>query len=488
MKLLGLRLCDHDSNISYYDGKRLKYIKLERIKKEKHFGYKNLHDWKKDFKQIFKVNLKDIDQIAIVVDTWKHGLNNFSEDFFPSQSIKLPHIGKVERINHHYAHALSTWMLGKADVSIVIDGFGELNKPWSVFKKDKLIETGSVFNHGSIGIEMGDAGKWLGVQANYDLDLAGKVMALQSYGSIDKNYLSHLKKYNINNIKDIFSIDNWYEYKKDVLLGKLDPLNWIKTVHYRMGEVLLDFFKQHCNKNDVISYSGGVAQNVIWNTLLKNYFKNLIIPPHSPDDGLSLGAIEYLRIKNKLPIFHIDNFPYIQTDEAPFKNPSAQTINKTADLLKNNKIIAWYQGHGEIGQRALGNRSILMNPKIKNGKDLINTIKKRENYRPFGASILKKEYQGNLNDSYMLYVQNIKNYDSIMHVDKTCRLHIVDDKNKPFYDLLNCFFKKTKCPYLLNTSLNINGKPIVGDIESAVQFFKDSRLDALVIGDDLYVK
>jgi carbamoyltransferase len=75
-----------------------------------------------------------------------------------------------------------------------------------------------------------------------------------------------------------------------------------------------------------------------------------------------------------------------------------------------------------------------------------------------------------------------------MHVDKTCRLHIVDDKNKPFYDLLNCFFKKTKCPYLLNTSLNINGKPIVGDIESAVQFFKDSRLDALVIGDDLYVK
>jgi carbamoyltransferase len=255
-----------------------------------------------------------------------------------------------------------------------------------------------------------------------------------------------------------------------------------------MGEVLLDFFKQHCNKNDVISYSGGVAQNVIWNTLLKNYFKNLIIPPHSPDDGLSLGAIEYLRIKNKLPIFHIDNFPYIQTDEAPVKNPSAQTINKTADLLKNNKIIAWYQGHGEIGQRALGNRSILMNPKIKNGKDLINTIKKRENYRPFGASILKKEYQGNLNDSYMLYVQNIKNYDSIMHVDKTCRLHIVDDKNKPFYDLLNCFFKKTKCPYLLNTSLNINGKPIVGDIESAVQFFKDSRLDALVIGDDLYVK
>ena len=66
-------------------------------------------------------------------------------------------------------------------------------------------------------------------------------MALNLMEALIKNYSSHLKKYNINNIKDIFSIDNWYEYKKDVLLGKLDPLNWIKTVHYRMGEVLLDF-------------------------------------------------------------------------------------------------------------------------------------------------------------------------------------------------------------------------------------------------------
>ena len=488
MKLLGLRVCDHDSNMSYYDGKNLKYIKLERIKKIKHFGYTNLYDWKKDFKEIFKTDPSEIDEIAIVVDTWKHGLNHFSEDFFPSQQIELPHIGKVERINHHYAHALSTWMLGKADVSIVIDGFGELNKPWSVFKNNKIIDTGSVFNHGSIGIEMGNAGKWLGVEANNDLDLAGKVMALQSYGKIDKGYLKYLNEYDINNIKDIFSIDNWYRYKKDILLGKLDPLNWIKTVHYKMENVLLNFFKKHCNENDRISYTGGVAQNVIWNTILKKHFKNIIIPPHSPDDGLSLGAIEYLRVKNKLPKFKLNNFPYIQNDEAPAKNASKKIIDKTVELLKNNKIVGWYQGHGEIGQRALGNRSILMNPIIKNGKELINKIKKRENYRPFGASILKQNYKGKLNDSYMLYVQNIKSYNSISHIDNTCRIHLVDKENKLFYELLKKFYNATNCPFILNTSLNINGQPIVGDIQSALYFLENSELDALVVGNKIYIK
>jgi carbamoyltransferase len=488
MKLLALRLCEHDSNISYYNGKELKYIKLERIKKIKHFGYNNLIDWKEDLKNILNIHYKDINQIAIVIDTWKYGLHQHSEDFFPSQKIELPNIGKVERINHHYAHALSTWMFKKANVSIVIDGFGELNKPWSVFKNNKLIDVGCCITNGSIGIEMAKAGKWLGVQADNELDIAGKVMSLQSYGKIDKGYLNYLKDFDINNVNQIFSIDNWFKYKGDILLGKLDPLNWIKTVHYKMGYVLLDFFKKHCNKNDIISYTGGVAQNVIWNTILKNYFKNLIIPPHSPDDGLSLGAIEYLRIKNNLPEFKLNNFPYIQNDESPIEEASIDTIKKTAKFLADGKIIGWYQGNGEIGPRALGNRSILMNPKIKNGKNLINKIKKRENYRPFGASILKKYFKGKLNDSYMLYVQNIKGYDSIRHVDNTCRIHIVENENKLFNILLEEFYKITKCPFLLNTSLNINGKPIVGNIESAVSFFNNSDLDCLIVGNKIYIK
>ena len=238
----------------------------------------------------------------------------------------------------------------------------------------------------------------------------------------------------------------------------------------------------------MVHHPGGVAQNVIWNTILKNHFKNLIIPPHSPDDGLSLGAIEYLRIKNNLPKFKLKNFPYIQNDEAPIKNASNKTIKKAAKLLAGGKIIGWYQGNGEIGPRALGNRSILMNPEIKNGKYLINKIKKRENYRPFGASILKKHFKGKLNDSYMLYVQDVKNYESISHIDKTGRVHIVENENKLFSSLLDEFYKVTKCPFLLNTSLNINGEPIVGDIESALCFLKNSELDALVVGDKIYTK
>ena len=87
--------------------------------------------------------------------------------------------------------------------------------------------------------------------------------------------------------------------------------------------------------------------------------------------------MEYLRIKNNIPKFKLNNFPYIQSDESPTNNPNKETIIETAEHLKNNKIVAWYQNNGEIGPRALGNRSLLLNPLIKNGKNIINTIKKK---------------------------------------------------------------------------------------------------------------
>ena len=99
---------------------------------------------------------------------------------------------------------------------------------------------------------------------------------------------------------------------------------------------------------------------------------NLIIPPHCNDEGLSLGAIEYLRIKHNLPKFKLDNFPYCQSDISPENEADDHTIMKTVEMLKEGKIVGWYQGNGEIGPRALGHRSLLINPMIKNAKDIIN--------------------------------------------------------------------------------------------------------------------
>ena len=498
MKLLALRLCAHDSNISYFDGQTLHYYKSERFYQIKHHAYDDIFLWQEEIKKIWNVSLEDIDEIAIVIDSWNYQLPKVTETFFPAIEYNyLLTKCKVWRVNHHFAHSISTWMLHNKEpnVSIVIDGFGDLDKTWSVFKNGRQIDEGNRLQNGSIGIGLIQAGQQLGVTSNHIEDIPGKAMGLQSYGKIDYGFLDYLQTYNIYNNKEVFNSEHWNKYKQDPLLAKLTYLDWIKTIHYKTGQLLVDFFKLFAKEDDIISYTGGVAQNVIWNTELKKHFKNLIIPPHCADEGLSLGAIEWLRRKNNLPKFNLPGFPFLQKDQSPPQPPSIETIKKSAQHLADGKIVAWYQGHGEVGPRALGNRSILMNPTISNGKEKINKIKKREQYRPFGASILeefKEEYFNfEYNNPYMLYVSKLKekySMECITHVDGTCRVQTVPSNDTSFRLLLEEFYKLTGCPVLLNTSLNLAGKPIAGYIDNAKELYYNSNLDCLVVGNSLYEK
>jgi len=165
--------------------------------------------------------------------------------------------------------------------------------------------------------------------------------------------------------------------------------------------------------------------------------------------------------------------------------------------LANGKIVGWYQGKGEIGPRALGNRSILLNPLIKNGKQILNEkVKKREHFRPYGASIIESHtsnfFDCNFSSEYMLYAVKIKNKDlfpCISHIDNTCRIQTVsNNQNQIYYNLLNNFFEKTGVPMLLNTSLNINGKPIASTKKDAMELFKNSDMDILCFGNEIYKK
>ena len=376
MKLLSIAFTWHDGNISYFDGQTVKYHKLERTKQIKRFHSENVWDWKQEIKNLWDIDANDIDEIAVVFDTYEdfckwdsypdqikevaHGNANAVLMDKKSNPINLHTDKDVYYVGHHYAHSLSTWMLTDQDpnVSIVFDGAGE-RKSWSVFKNDKLVDSGHI-NRGSVGWGLREAGKMLNIEATHRNDIAGKLMGLQSYGNLDQTYLQKVKKYGINNIKEMFSFEHWAEHKNNDLVAGLTALDWIHTVHKAMEEVLVDFFAKYASDTDVISYSGGVAQNVIWNTALKKRFKNLIIPPHSSDEGLSLGALEWLRRKNNLPKFRIDNFPYAQSDVAPSVNPTVETVQIMAQMLSEGKTVGWYQDHGEIGPRALGNRSIFI--------------------------------------------------------------------------------------------------------------------------------
>ena len=498
MKLLGLRLCDHDSNISYFDGTKLHYFKSERKYQVKHHAYKNLYYWKKDIKDEFGIDYNDIDEIAIVVDPWQYNLPTDKEEFFPAIPWnKLDVDSKVYRVNHHYAHALSLFPILKErpEYEIIIDGFGDYNNAWTVFKNDKVYKRGYVDVNGTIGWGMCDLGRYLRIKVGHEEDYAGKVMGIQSYGNYNNDYADILN-YDMYSIDKLFDIENYYKHMGNNLLADLKPLDYARTVHDKVNSILLKFFEDITNKNydAKISYTGGVAMNVIWNTTLKQKFKNLVIPPHCADDGISLGAIEYLRKKNNLSPFKLDNFPFIQKDEKPNEELSLENRKRVAKELHLGKTVALYQNNGEIGPRALGNRSLLINPTIKDAKKIINKIKKRENYRPFGASILR-EYQQeyfatNIDNPYMLYVGKTTkdNLQSITHVDGTCRYQTVDIDNHILYDILQEFNKLSGVPVLLNTSLNVNGKPIISNMEDTMNYFRESEIDVLVCGNDMYKK
>jgi len=493
MKLLALRLCSHDSNICYYDENKVHYIKTERHKQIKHHAFNNLWEWRLAIKHFWDIEYTDIDQIGIVIDPWQHNIVNTELNSLIQDYDLFPAACKVHRIDHHYAHSLSSWMLtDHSDVDIVIDGFGEEDVTWSIFKNSKLLEKGSVQDSGSLGIEMANAGQSMDINYFDVHDIAGKLMGLQSYGKIDKNFKKIITGYDMYNIKSIFNFDKWVQYKGDELLALHTRLDWIATVHDYVGDVLINFFKKFAKKNDTITYTGGVAQNVIWNTKLKKHFKNLIIPPHCADDGLSLGIIEALRIKNNLDKINVSSFPYIQNDIST-DIPTDETITKAAELLADGKVVAWYQGNGEVGPRALGNRSILMSPLIKNAKTVINEIKNRENYRPFGGVVLDEDreeyFDLKFENPYMLYVAKIKDkrLKCITHIDKTCRIQTINKSDNPILRSLMIKFKElTGCSVLLNTSLNDNGKPIAGKPEDAISLKENSNLDYLIIGNKFY--
>lgn len=496
MKLLGLRIDDHDSSFSYFDGEKFHYLKTERYRQLKKHAIRDLDKWEDVFHKHFGVRASDLDEIAIVFDPWNHDMelaNGDNDFFYPSTDGPQG----MTRVNHHLAHVLSCQILSDKpyDVAIAIDGFGDKKSTWTVFKDDKVVDRGTLDDNFSFGFAVEDLAEYCEIPHKFQ-DNAGKVMGLQSYGTLDEGYLEFLQQFDEYQLEDVSDIKHWHSYKGGHDVGKLTKLDFARTVHERLGQLIMKIFKKHCKKDDVIFYSGGVAQNVLWNTDLKREFPNLVIPPHSNDEGLSIGALEYLRQKHGLPPLVLDNFPYSQMDEAPKTEPTMETIKKVAQYLADGKIVAWYQGHGEVGPRALGNRSILFNPAIEGAKDKVNKVKRRERYRPFGASILSEhrdEYFIDLLDNpYMLFVANSvegMELDGITHVDGTCRVQTVKkDENKHFRALLEEFYKLTGIPVLLNTSLNVAGHPIAGWERDAIKVFKETEVDVAIVGNIVYAK
>jgi len=490
MITVGIGKAYHDCSICVNVDGVVKYAKWERQVQDKHakapdwWFWQKLSDWNIPF-----------DQIDLIVETDGGGVSNFHK------ITRLPYGGNTSIrknkkhfiLDHHLAHVWSISSYNN-DNAVVIDGKGSGDHTVMVKNNDNITRL-KCSNPAHI---FDNIGKILNLGSKHT-DYAGKVMGLIPYGKPVKEVFDLLKKISSNNLSDCLKCVNIGTNSPPDEKSCFDD-DWIKRLNAisTVNEICYDFVKlqfSSLDKSKPVYYSGGVALNVDWNRRLLDDGYNLIVEPASYDGGLSIGCMRYACYMLKVDQPVIKDFPYIQDDEAPDSTPSISTIKKVAEMLANGKIVGWYQGHGELGPRALGNRSILMNPTIKDGKDILNSkVKRREWFRPFGASVKKdkaSKYFDLDENPYMLFTANVidKNLPAITHVDGTCRHQTVTvESNRLFYSLLDEFESLTGLPVLLNTSLNLGGKPIAGRIQDAIELFNTTEMDALCVGDTLYIK
>jgi carbamoyltransferase len=281
------------------------------------------------------------------------------------------------------------------------------------------------------------------------------------------------------------------------------------------GELLVNL--RALGLSDNLALSGGCALNSSWNGKIAERvgFEQLFVNSAPADDGNAVGAAWLAYYEDHpaaRPPRRVQS-PYLGESMHPstldnlgrfggLTNALAPGIpihERAAELLAEGKIVGWVQGRAEFGPRALGNRSILADPRRSDIKDVINArVKFREEFRPFAPSILHEhgdEYFEHYQESpYMeralrFRPEVVDRVPGVVHVDGTGRLQSVRRENNPrFYDLIRAFKTITGIPVLLNTSFNIMGKPIIHSVEDAVAVFFTSGLDALVIDDQLFLK
>tara|TARA_B100001971_G_C18181752_1_gene533174 strand:- start:19 stop:1344 length:1326 start_codon:yes stop_codon:yes gene_type:complete len=298
----------------------------------------------------------------------------------------------------------------------------------------------------------------------------------------------------------------------------------VKQIHYDIAasaqlvleDILLKMVNHVHSKTKMknLCIGGGVGLNGVANyRILKDGpFENLHIPPSPGDAGSAVGCAQYLyycfaknkriiqqsyeRIVNNIyvgPEYSNDEIKsFLEKNKISYEFLERETLLKnTAKLISEGNIIGWYQGKMEWGPRALGNRSILADPRDANMKDILNEkIKHRESFRPFAPSILEEfvpEYFDiDVPSPYMILVAKVKKPEKIpavTHIDGTSRLQSISKEVNPlYYDLINEFYKATGVPVIINTSMNVMGEPIVNVPKQAYDMILKTDMEYLVMG------
>lgn len=447
---------------------------------------------------------------------------------------KTNYRGKIIYSEHHLSHAASSFFLSPFEESAIltIDGVGE----WATASYGFGIDNKIVLSHemqfpNSLGLLYSAFTAFLGFDVN---DGEYKVMGMAPYGSpvyydIIKNKLIKIHPDGSITLNlEYFSFQygrRMFNKKFEMLFGVKNrkPNEPIEKKHFdlassiqKITEDIILKMSMHVyerTKMKKLCLAGGVSLNCVSNGLLlrNGPFEDIFIQPAAGDAGGAIGAAyiayhHYLGNKDRHPLKNLYLGSHYSNEEIKTlldkKNmrykflDREQLLNETASLLAEGNVIGWFQGKMEFGPRALGNRSIIADPRRPEMKDIINKkIKYREEFRPFAPSVILESvsdyFDFNRESPHMLFTVKVKNSSipAVTHVDGSARIQTVKRESNPlFYDLIKRFSNLTGIPVVLNTSFNLKGEPIVMSPEDAINCFLKSGLDYLIIGNFLLKK
>ena len=552
--ILGLNCYKHDAAAALLiDGKLIAAAEEERFRRIKH--YADYPEKAVDYVlKSASINPSDIDHIAFYmlpglvmrenISYSRHYLLKNGGFYFllsqlngakkmrTIQTILSNHLGssleaRVSFVEHHIAHADAACYCSGFESAAVLtmDGVGERNTSIlaSFTPAGMEIHSSSRFPN-SPGIYYSAVTKHLGFLPDND---EYKVMGLSSYGEpefldIFRRIISSSRgRINLNTkLLDIHMGVHSSSFGAEVqrVIGpRRMPGTSITSVHKNIarsaqkaleevGLSLAEYLRE-ASGLDRLVISGGVGLNCVMNGLIEKEsgFDETFPFPASHDAGTAIGAAVHIHRKkypdiSLVPPSSMYLGPEFSEEEIRETLEMARLgwsrpddlADRTAELIEQGKVVGLFNGRMEFGPRALGNRSILADPRREDMKDIVNrVVKHRESFRPFCPSCLEQKaceyFEGctrarYMNKTYSVLPEKISDIPSVTHVDGTARVQTVTRKINPFYyDVIESFYRKTGVPVILNTSFNVKGEPIVTTPVDAVRCFYGTGIDVLVM-------
>ncbi len=460
MKILGINALNHDAGICLIDSDEGKI--LFAAHSERYSGIKNDSNLNKEmFEDMEQYGTPD--KVVYFERPWIKKLRQLKagqySEVFTLDNLPQQHLDSVmgkwnytidEYVDHHLSHASSTYFTSpyKESAVVVIDAIGEFDTISIWYAKGNKLEKrwSQTYPH-SLGLWYSAMTQRLGLKPQEDEYI---LMGMAAWGKIDRNIMNEL-------YEDFFVKGLDFKLKNNLHRGCMDwnsdyypddgTDEWKFTIAANVQAIcemeiqkIFDKLPTLVPETTNVCYSGGVALNCVANSQIVQKYPNLWILPNPGDCGSSLGCAAYVNGKH---LDFMENGAFLG-----YNIEGDYPVKPVLDELLKGNLVGVANGRAEYGPRALGNRSLLADPRGKDIKDKMNEIK-----------------------NHVAPCKYPDKYPAICHIDNTSRVQTVSKEDNPgYYKLIKEFYKKTGCPMVLNTSLNIKGQPIVNNEQQAKDF------------------